>query len=199
MNRIEFMEELSGLLQDIPEEDRMDALKYYNDYFDDAGAENEKNVIDELESPEKVAAKIKADREDPEDEKAGMPMEQENKPWTNKWLKMILIVAIILIGGPVIVPVAISFLAVIAGILIAAFAFFVAIVIVAIVLTAAGIGSMFVNIGVGLALFGAGMILIAVGAIGTVAGIRLCSIVFPGMIRGIVWILRKPFHRKAVA
>lgn len=165
-----------------------------------------KNVIDELESPEKVAAKIKADREDPEDEKAGMPMEQENKPWTNKWLKMILIVAIILIGCPVIVPVAIGLLAAIAGILIAAFTFFVtivigfaAIVIVAIVLTAAGIGSMFVNIGVGLALFGAGMILIAVGAIGTVAGIRLCIIVFPGMIRGIVWILRKPFHRKAVA
>ena len=59
MNRIEFMEELSGLLQDIPEEDRMDALNYYNDYFDDAGAENEKNVIDELESPEKVAARIR--------------------------------------------------------------------------------------------------------------------------------------------
>ena len=206
MNRIEFMEALSGLLQDIPEEDRMDALKYYNDYFDDAGAENEKNVIDELESPEKVAAKIKADREDPEDGKAGMPMEQDNKPWTNKWLKMILIVAIILVGCPVIVPAAIGLLAAIAGILIAAFAFFIAIVIgfaaiviVAIVLTAAGIGSMFVNIGAGLALFGAGMILIAVGAIGTVAGIRLCSIVFPGMIRGIVWILRKPFHRKAVA
>lgn len=200
MNRIEFMEELSGLLQDIPEEDRMDALNYYNDYFDDAGAENEKNVIDELESPEKVAAKIKADREDPEDGKAGMPMEQDNKPWTNKWLKMILI------GCPVIVPVAISLLAAIAGILIAAFAFFIAIVIgfaaiviVAIVLTAAGIGSMFVNIGAGLALFGAGMILIAVGAIGTVTGIRLCIIVFPGMIRGIVWILRKPFHRKEMA
>ena len=129
MNRIEFMEELSGLLQDIPEEDRMDALNYYNDYFDDAGAENEKNVIDELESPEKVAAKIKADREDPEDGKAGMPMEQDNKPWTNKWLKMILIVAIILVGCPVIVPVAIGLLAAIAGILIAAFAFFIAIVI----------------------------------------------------------------------
>mgnify|MGYP000650606235 CR=1 FL=1 len=129
MNRIEFMEELSRLLQDIPEEDRMDALNYYNDYFDDAGAENEKNVIDELESPEKVAAKIKADREDPEDGKAGMPMEQDNKPWTNKWLKMILIVAIILIGCPVIVPVAIGLLAAIAGILIAAFAFFIAIVI----------------------------------------------------------------------
>lgn len=124
MNRIEFMEELSGLLQDIPEEDRMDALNYYNDYFDDAGAENEKNVIAELESPEKVAAKIKADRENPEDGQAGMSMEQDNKPWTNKWLKMILIVAIILVGCPVIVPVAIGLLAAIAGILIAAFCIF---------------------------------------------------------------------------
>ena len=31
MNRVEFMETLSRLLQDIPEEDRIDALKYYND------------------------------------------------------------------------------------------------------------------------------------------------------------------------
>ena len=31
MNRIEFMETLSRLLLDIPEEDRIDALKYYND------------------------------------------------------------------------------------------------------------------------------------------------------------------------
>ena len=59
MNRIEFMEALSGLLQDIPEEDRMDALKYYNDYFDDAGAENEKNVIDELERQTERIRKMK--------------------------------------------------------------------------------------------------------------------------------------------
>lgn len=71
MNRVEFMETLSRLLQDIPEEDRIDALKYYNDYFDDAGSENEQNVIEELESPEKVAMKIKADREDTEDGKEG--------------------------------------------------------------------------------------------------------------------------------
>ena len=63
MNRVEFMETLSRLLQDIPEEDRIDALKYYNDYFDDAGSESEQKVIEELESPEKVAMKIKADHD----------------------------------------------------------------------------------------------------------------------------------------
>ena len=66
MNRVEFMETLSRLLQDIPEEDRIDALKYYNDYFDDAGSENEQNVIEELESPED-----EVDREDTEDGKEG--------------------------------------------------------------------------------------------------------------------------------
>ena len=62
MNRVEFMETLSRLLQDIPEEDRIDALKYYNDYFDDAGSENEQNVIEELESPESgnASASLKA-------------------------------------------------------------------------------------------------------------------------------------------
>ena len=62
MNRVEFMETLSRLLQDIPEEDRIDALKYYNDYFDDAGTENEQNLIEELESPESgnVSASLKA-------------------------------------------------------------------------------------------------------------------------------------------
>ena len=61
MSRIEFMTELAALLQDIPVVERQEAMKYYNDYFDDAGEENEHQVIEELESPEKVAATIKAD------------------------------------------------------------------------------------------------------------------------------------------
>ena len=40
MNRIEFMTELASLLQDIPVEERKDAMQYYNDYFDDAGEDH---------------------------------------------------------------------------------------------------------------------------------------------------------------
>ena len=61
MNRVEFMKQLERLLGDIPENDRLDAITYYNDYFDEAGAENEAQVIRELGSPGKVAAIIKAD------------------------------------------------------------------------------------------------------------------------------------------
>lgn len=61
MNRVEFMGQLERLLWDIPEGDRLDALRYYNDYFDEAGPENEAQVIQKLGSPGKVAATIKAD------------------------------------------------------------------------------------------------------------------------------------------
>ncbi len=59
MNRAEFMAELTRLLQNIPENERVEALKYYDEYFNDAGEENEQQVIAELESPQKVADKIK--------------------------------------------------------------------------------------------------------------------------------------------
>ena len=35
MNRIGFMTQLAALLQDVPVEERREAMQYYNDYFDD--------------------------------------------------------------------------------------------------------------------------------------------------------------------
>lgn len=58
MNRQEFMKRLEELLCKIPACEREDALSYYNDYFDEAGIENEAQVIMELGSPELVAEKI---------------------------------------------------------------------------------------------------------------------------------------------
>ncbi len=60
MTRQEFMEHLEKLLWDISENERREALQYYNDYFDDAGEENEEAVLKELKSPLWVARKIKA-------------------------------------------------------------------------------------------------------------------------------------------
>ena len=60
MNRLEFMKELARLLDDLPREEKIEILKYYNGYFDDAGQENEAAIIEELGSPAKVAASVKA-------------------------------------------------------------------------------------------------------------------------------------------
>ena len=68
MNRVEFMNELNILLQSTSNEERESALQYYNDYFDDAGVENESQVISELGSPQKVSAIIKAGIQGKDDE-----------------------------------------------------------------------------------------------------------------------------------
>lgn len=60
MNRQEFMKKLEELLTDISQEEREEAIAFYTGYFEDAGIENEDKVIQELESPEKLAASIKA-------------------------------------------------------------------------------------------------------------------------------------------
>lgn len=60
MSRLDFIKELARLLDDLPREEKIEILKYYNGYFDDAGEENEAAIIAELGSPEKVAAEVKA-------------------------------------------------------------------------------------------------------------------------------------------
>lgn len=59
MDRKTFMRELEYLLQDITDEERQEALDFYENYFDEAGVNNEQKVISELGTPEKVAAIIK--------------------------------------------------------------------------------------------------------------------------------------------
>ncbi len=61
MNRVDFMNQLERLLQSIAPGEREEALQYYNDYFDDAGKENEQEVIEALGNPARVAENIKRD------------------------------------------------------------------------------------------------------------------------------------------
>lgn len=272
MNRIEFMTELAALLQDVPEEERRDAMKYYNDYFDDAGEENEPQVVEELESPAKVAATIKADLEgsskghgeftekgyrDARFEHREMPVGREAKengyqyggsqeqggyyggswesggsyqekgsqeggygsgdyqghgygsgqtpPRTNNVLKIILIIVLVFVGLPVILPVGIAIIAVIFAAGISLLAVFASLVIASVAVAfagvcvfIAGVVSLVPELAVGFALIGTGLILTVAGVVAAVASVRLCMIVLPGIIRGIVWVIGRPFQRRAV-
>ena len=61
MTRNEFLKQLEALLKDLPEHDRQDAMAYYEDYFEEAGPENEAALIQKLGSPHKVAETIKCE------------------------------------------------------------------------------------------------------------------------------------------
>ena len=58
MTRTEFLAALEQLLASLPEDERRDALAYYEDYLDAAGPEQEAQTIAELGTPEEVARKI---------------------------------------------------------------------------------------------------------------------------------------------
>lgn len=64
MSRWEFMRQLEELLSDISPNEREEALQYYNDYFNDAGRDNEQEVIVALGSPEQVAKIVREGLED---------------------------------------------------------------------------------------------------------------------------------------
>ncbi|MCL2050892.1 MAG: hypothetical protein FWG91_04035 [Lachnospiraceae bacterium] len=59
MSRWEFMRKLEELLSDISPSEREEALKYYNEYINDGGNENEAEVLKSLGTPEEVAAIVK--------------------------------------------------------------------------------------------------------------------------------------------
>ena len=277
MNRIEFMTELAALLQDVPIEERRDAMKFYNDYFDDAGEENEQKVVEELESPAKVAATIKADlgnfarehgeftetgytdsRFDHKDMPAGRGEQEsgyrygqngyesgsfsggygsgeyrgsgydgrndhgggyreegyqghgytddgQTPPRSSGVLKIFLIIILVVVGAPIIIPVGIALIAVVFALGITLLAVFasmviasVAVVFAGVCVFIAGLVSLVPQIAVGFALIGTGMILTVIGVVATVASVRLCMIVLPGIFRGVVWVLGRPFQRRAV-
>lgn len=117
MNRVEFMRQLESLLWNLSESDRLDAIAYYNDYFDEAGVENEERVLKELGSPERVAAMIKADLNTDGNEQAeyteqgysdGRQGVNPNTPATRKQKKALpiaLIIVLLVFAAPVLLGV----------------------------------------------------------------------------------------------
>lgn len=60
MDKREYLNRLQMQLADLTDEERREALEYYEEYFADAGEENEEDVIRSLGEPERVAEQIKA-------------------------------------------------------------------------------------------------------------------------------------------
>ena len=58
MTKYEYLAELERLLSALPEQERRDAMNYYEEYFVSAGPEKEAEAIHELGTPQQVARKI---------------------------------------------------------------------------------------------------------------------------------------------
>lgn len=78
MNKQEYMRQLESRLKKLPKEDFERAIEYYEEYFAEAGAENEQKAIEDLGSPQEAADQIIRDfalnysKEPVKDVKSGM-------------------------------------------------------------------------------------------------------------------------------
>lgn len=205
MTRAEFMRELERLLADIPESERIEALQYYNDYFDDAGAENELRVLVELGSPYDVAKSIKESLnsgEKPEKETACHTEAQNtaNTPYTTRtayaskkkedkkripgWAWIFIGIGLVF-AAPFIFAIAITVI----SILFAAFCVLVSLVLgfggAAIGLLVAGVALLIAGLadillpGVGIILLGAALICFAIGTLMVMILVVLVDVVIP--------------------
>lgn len=99
MSRKEYIDELYRRLSRMPEADRREAVGYYEEYFDEAGPENEQDVINNFGSPAQVARQILADY---------AVKESVAKPQSpRKGLWAILLVLLAICAAPIALPVAI--------------------------------------------------------------------------------------------
>lgn len=94
MTKITFLRELEQYLQEISEEERKEAVLYYENYFEDAGIENEEAVLAELGSPKEVANSILEELKEAKTEKTDtLPMpafmveteEEQNRQQENQY------------------------------------------------------------------------------------------------------------------
>ena len=181
MNRYDYLKQLENLLQDINEDDRKEALDYYQSYFDEAGEENEQEVIETLGSVEQLASIIKDGlnndfEQDIEIGDEGITHNkynqkqeiQEIKQKMNKKDLMIFVILFLCLCVPI--SSILNSIFGIAGVLFYIILFFFgfwmitfALYVIGSILIAAGILNILSYLGAGLIFIGIGLILIAIG------------------------------------
>lgn len=214
MNAYEYLQALRAALAVLPDDEIDSAMRYYEDYFLDAGDENAEKVIKQLGPPEQVAEAILRDytgvaRRRPErfeEEKAqtvnGVPLGRDGKPLTRKkginpWM-LACIVLLALIFGPVAVAVIGAIIVAVVGLVIGIAACVVAVP--AATLIGGGVLVLFSFLlwatpASALATLGAGLTVGAVGLLLVLLVIKLCILFVPPIIRGLVALIRWPIEK----
>lgn len=178
MNRQEFMARLNQLLEGIPEEEKREALAYYTGYFEDAGVENEEEIIRELGSPEKVAKTIRMD--------FGVETSKEKD-------NTAAIVSVVLLS-----PIWGSLLLAVICCLLAAVCAVGAVVIAGVIgggaVVVVGVMSLLMRtVGVGILCIGIGLLMIALGILAMIPMVLLCAKGIPETVRGTIRLVKKLF------
>lgn len=218
MNRIDFMSQLERLLQDVAPTEREEALQYYNDYFDDAGSENEKDVLEALGNPARVAENIKRDLQENGETKvkasdralveydgaagyAGGQPRTEQADGGKKHMStglVVLLVVLLVAASPVLLGLVSAAFGVLIGILAVWFAVIFSFGIVAVtlfvvmfVLLVVGIMCVPADVLVGVGLVGGGLVCGSIGILFLMLTVAMSGVATPAVCKGIASLFQK--------
>lgn len=193
MNRSEFFKRLEQGLTKVSKEERDAALDYYNEYFDDAGVENEQKVIEELGSPVQIAARIKADA-------AVKRLEGETKPSMKKGISAVWLVILAIFAAPIALPLAIGaaglaigLLAALIGVVIALVVSVAAFFIGGVVVIFSGIAVIATSVPVAIFSIGVGLLVLGVSILLGILVVLAARGIFGGIAKG----MNKQLNKKS--
>lgn len=180
MTKSEYLAKLDKYLKKLPKEDYLEAMDYFREYFDEAGPENEEEVIAELGAPKDAAHDIISRLLD---EKI---VEDEKSPKNRAVIIWIAILAIL--ASPVALPLILALLMVIIAILAIGIAIIAMVLALGVALLTSGVYMLVDSwsylsiapsttaLGVGLGLLSLGLALLALLAAGAVGKFAVKSI-----------------------
>lgn len=177
MTKNEFLFELRKKLKRMPQAETENAISYYEEYFADAGVENEQKVISELGSPASVASKIIGEYAIDDAEKS-----------KRKGIGPLWIVIFAICASPIAFPIAFAVAIVAISLIFSLFVVFLsfgisgaAVVISGIASVVAGVVAMFGNFPTGLFYIGYGLISISLSTIIIILIASLAKNIFLGL------------------
>lgn len=167
MDKFEYLMKLNHGLSKMPEDERKNAVRYYEEYFTEAGPEQEQKIIEELGPPKKLAAKIMADFAIKDYDAA----DTQNK--AKKGVSTIWMVIAAIFASPIALPIAIAVAIVAIVLIITVFVIFASLLIVSICFTLCAVAFIILSVwsvfqsiptsvfffGIALALAGLGILL----------------------------------------
>ncbi len=190
MNKVEYMQSLRKQLRRLPKEDFERAVDYFEEYFSDAGTEEEAQVIENLGTPEFAAEQIIADivRKN-----AAVPVKDVKRGLNAVWVGVLAVCA-----APLALPLALAFAVVIIAFVLCILAIIMCFIFAGIVLTisgpfciVAGFTVITANFPAFLSCLGAGLVSVGIGMLLTFGMIRFCQWFLTGMVRFFGHIIEK--------
>ncbi len=177
MTKTVFLAKLRKYLKKLPADEVEDIMRYYSEYFDDAGLENEQRTINELGSPRRIASMILA----------SSAINEGKKPSTKSGFSSVMWVILAIFASPVALPLAVAGAAVVIALVVALAAVIVSLGIAAVAIAAGGVAAAVLAIVRG-ALNSPADVFIVIGAALIAVGLGMACVML------VTWLTKKGFR-----